>query len=116
MGDDNIQKSLFIKNGIMLTLFSLLIRSISMGFRIWLAGGLGEKGLGLYQLILSVYAFFALMATSGLNITCTRLTGEQLASDDFVIPENGSGQLGWYWSKWGPQGILIRFKFTGQDP
>ena len=79
MGDDNIQKSLFIKNGIMLTLFSLLIRSISMGFRIWLAGGLGEKGLGLYQLILSVYAFFALMATSGLNITCTRLTGEQLA-------------------------------------
>ena len=44
------------------------------------------------------------------------LTGEQLASDDFVIPENGSGQLGWYWSKWGPQGILIRFKFTGEDP
>ena len=50
------------------------------------------------------------------NALGSGLSGEQLASDDFIIPENGNGQLGWYWSKWGPPGVLIRFKFTGQDP
>lgn len=44
------------------------------------------------------------------------LTGDQLASDDFVVPVNDKKQLGWNWSKWGPQGLLLRFKFTGQDP
>ena len=44
------------------------------------------------------------------------LTGEQLASDDFVVPVNDKKQLGWNWSKWGPLGLLLRFKFTGEDP
>ncbi len=44
------------------------------------------------------------------------LTGEQLASDDFVVPVNDKKQLGWNWSKWGPQGLLLRFKFIGEDP
>ena len=30
------------------------------------------------------------------------LSGEQLASDDFVVPVNDKKQLGWNWSKWGP--------------
>lgn len=44
------------------------------------------------------------------------LTGDQLASDDFVVPVNDKKQLGWNWSKWGPQGLLLRFKFIGEDP
>lgn len=44
------------------------------------------------------------------------LSGEQLASDDFVVPVNDKKQLGWNWSKWGPIGVLLRFKFTGEDP
>ena len=44
------------------------------------------------------------------------LTGDQLASDDFVEPVNDKKQLGWNWSKWGPRGLLLRFKFTGEDP
>ncbi len=50
------------------------------------------------------------------NALSSGLSGEQLASDDFVIPENGSSQLGWKWSKWGPIGLFAGFKFTGQDP
>ncbi len=63
-----------------MTAFSLLIRSIGMAMRVWLAGGLGEQGLGIYQLILSVYALFALVAVSGLGIVSTRLISEQLAT------------------------------------
>lgn len=44
------------------------------------------------------------------------LSGEELASDEFVVPANDKKQLGWNWSKWGPQGIFSGFKFTGEDP
>lgn len=44
------------------------------------------------------------------------LSGEQLASDEFVVPVNDKKQLGWNWSKWGPVGIFAGFKFTGEDP
>ena len=44
------------------------------------------------------------------------LSGEQLASDDFVVPDNDKKQLGWNWSKWGPVGIFAGFTFKGLDP
>ncbi|MBP3778737.1 MAG: hypothetical protein J6I38_06180 [Prevotella sp.] len=44
------------------------------------------------------------------------LSGEELASDEFVVPANDKKQLGWNWSKWGPPGIFSGFKFTGEDP
>ena len=44
------------------------------------------------------------------------LSGEQLASDDFVVPDNDKKQLGWNWSKWGPIGIFAGFLFNDQDP
>ena len=50
------------------------------------------------------------------NALGSGLSGEELASDDFVVPANDKKQLGWYWSKWGPQGVLLGFEFTGEDP
>ncbi len=44
------------------------------------------------------------------------LSGEQLVSDDFVVPDNDKKQLGWDWSKWGPVGIFTGFCFKGLDP
>ena len=44
------------------------------------------------------------------------LSGEELASDDFVVPVNDNKQLGWNWSKWGPIGIFAGFRFNDQDP
>ena len=50
------------------------------------------------------------------NALATGLSGEDLANDDFVIPDNDKKQLGWNWSKWGPIGAFLGFKFTGSDP
>ena len=52
------------------------------------------------------------------NAKGAALSGEHLASDDFVIPEEGTGtnQLGWKWSKWGPIGLFLGFNLDGQDP
>ena len=50
------------------------------------------------------------------NALGSGLSGEDLANDDFVTPVNDKKQLGWNWSKWGPVGVFMGFKFTGQDP
>lgn len=68
-----INKTLFIKNGIILTATALIIRTISMSFRIYLSDKIGAEGIGLYQLVLTVYFFFATITTSGMNLTVTRL-------------------------------------------
>lgn len=55
------------------------------------------------------------------NAKASVLTGEYLADNDFVVPENGKQELGWPWGSgdnkiWGPKGIHLGFKFLGEDP
>ena len=52
------------------------------------------------------------------NANAAALSGEQLASEDFVLPQEGTGtnQLGFYYSSWGPKGLFMGFKLEGQDP
>lgn len=50
------------------------------------------------------------------NALGSGLSGEELASDEFVVPVNDKKQLGWNWSKWGPIGIFAGFSFNDQDP
>ena len=52
------------------------------------------------------------------NANSAGLSGEDLASDDFVVPQDGTeaNQLGWKYSKWGPIGLFAGFKFEGNDP
>lgn len=74
-----MRKKLFLKNGAIMAISALIMRSMSMMFRIYLTGKIGTEGIGIYQLILTVYAFFALICTSGLTITVTRLSGDWMA-------------------------------------
>lgn len=52
------------------------------------------------------------------NANAGALSGEHLASDDFVIPEEGTAddQLSFNYGKWGPIGVFLGFKFIGEDP
>ena len=52
------------------------------------------------------------------NANSAGLSGEDLASDEFVKPQDGTAanQLGWNYSKWGPHGLFAGFMFTGKDP
>ena len=74
-----MQKRLFLKNGAIMAGSALIIRSLGMMFRVYLADSIGSEGLGIYQLILTAYAFFAMICTSGLTITVTRLAGDYIA-------------------------------------
>ncbi len=74
----------FLKNAAILTATSLMLRVIGMFFRIYLAGKIGSEGMGLYQLIFSVYMLAATFATTGICTAVTRLIADAL--------ESGSGR------------------------
>lgn len=73
-----MKKTLFIKNAAILTVSSLILRFAGIIFRVWLAAKIGSEGIGLYQLVFSVYMFAATFATSGVCTATTRLVSREL--------------------------------------
>lgn len=71
-----MKKRLFLKNALILTGSSLLLSGLSMVFRIYQTGQIGAEGMGLMQLLLSVYYFATNLAVSGFNLAVTRLVTE----------------------------------------
>lgn len=73
-----MKKTIFIKNAAILTASSLVLRFAGIAFKVWLAAKIGAEGIGLYQLVFSVYMFAATFATSGICTAVTRLISEEL--------------------------------------
>ncbi len=73
-----MKRSLFLKNAAILTVTSLILRTVGMFFRIFLSGKIGAEGMGLYQLILSIYVLGSTFATSGISTAVTRLVADEL--------------------------------------
>ncbi len=74
-----MKKTLFIKNTVILTATSLLLRFAGIIFKIWLASLIGSEGIGLHQLVFSVYMLVSTFASSGICTAVTRLVSEELA-------------------------------------
>lgn len=72
-------KAKFLGNAAALTLTGFLLRGLGMLFRIYISGKIGEEGMGVYQLITSVYFLFITIAQSGLAVTVTRLCSKRFA-------------------------------------
>lgn len=73
-----MKKTIFIKNAAILTVSSLILRFVGIFFKVWLAAKITAEGIGLYQLVFSVYMFAATFATSGICTAVTRLVSEEL--------------------------------------
>ena len=69
--------SLFIKNTVIVVFTGLILRMVGMFFKVWLAEKIGSEGLGLYQLIFSVYTLAATFATAGISTAVPRLVSEE---------------------------------------
>lgn len=74
-----MKKTVFIKNALILTATSLILRFAGIIFKVWLAALIGSEGIGLYQLIFSVYVLVSTFATSGISTAVTRLVAEEIA-------------------------------------
>lgn len=64
-------------NTALLTASGLAMRFVGMIWQVWLAGRIGEAGIGLFQLVVSVSTLAATVAVSGIRYTTTRLVSEE---------------------------------------
>ena len=74
-----VKKTIFIKNAIILTAASLILRFAGIIFKVWLSALIGSEGIGLYQLVFSFYVLASTFATSGIRTAVTRLIAEELS-------------------------------------
>lgn len=77
-------KLLFIKNAAVLTAASLILKTAGMVLRVWLSSHLLSEGLGLYQLIVSVYLLASKPLTAGLETAVTKIGSEGIRRADKV--------------------------------
>ena len=74
-----MNKKSLILNAFILTGASLLLRAAGMFFRIYLSNRIGAEGMGLYQLITSVYFLAIHLSSGGIGIAVTRMVAERPA-------------------------------------
>ena len=77
MGRVVLKQFVFFKNTLILTLTSLFLRTVGMFFRVYISNKIGSEGMGLYQLIFSIYILASTFATSGMSVAVTRLVSEE---------------------------------------
>lgn len=69
----------FALNAVILTATSLIMSSVSMSFTVYITGKIGTAGVGLYQLIMTVYRLAVTLATGGIGLAANRLVSEENA-------------------------------------
>lgn len=74
-----MKKFTFLKNAAILTVTALILRTLGIFFRIYMSNIIGAEGMGLYQLIFSVYVLAAAFAAGGISTAVTRLCADELA-------------------------------------
>lgn len=68
----------FVKNAATMTATALILRAIGIFFRIYLSAQIGAEGMGLYQLIFSIYVLVSTFASSGICTAVARLITDEL--------------------------------------
>ncbi len=71
----------FAINALILTVTSFIMSSASMSFTVYITGKVGASGIGLYQLIMTVYRLSVTFATGGIGLASTRLVSEEMAKN-----------------------------------
>ena len=77
MIDINKTASLIIKSAAVMTALSLVNKLLGVFLRLYISSRIGSEGMGLYQLILSVYTMFSTFATAGFTVSVSRLVAEK---------------------------------------
>jgi stage V sporulation protein B len=68
-----------------MSLATVLMRAIAVGFNVYLSKKIGAEALGLFSLVSSVYGFAITFSTSGIYLAVTRLVSEEIGKNN---PQN----------------------------
>ena len=81
---------IFIFNTFILLLSSVILQIITMFFNIYISNTIGEEGIGVFTLVMSVYAFGITLASAGINIASMRIVAEELACKNEIGAKNAA--------------------------
>ena len=73
-----MKKNSIFYGALLLTLGSIALRCVQMLFQIYISGVMGAEGLGRMQLVSTIGAFAAILASGGVRIAATCLTAEEV--------------------------------------
>ena len=59
------------------------MKSIGMAFNLYVSNKIGSEAVGIFSLVMSVYMFAVILATSGLNLACTCIASEQFSKGNY---------------------------------
>lgn len=109
-----IQARQFIKNALLCVAASLAMRTVAVTFNTSISLKMGEEGMGLYMLVMSVYGFAVTFATSGVHLAVSRRVSEaQAKGDESLAIAYVRHALG-YASLFGICATLVLFFFAPQ--
>ncbi len=78
-GRVSMQHKDFMKNAAVMTVTAMILRTIGIFFRIYLSNRIGAEGMGLYQLVFSIYVLASTFASSGICTAVARLVTDACA-------------------------------------
>lgn len=70
---------IFIKNAVILTVTSFILRGLGLFAKVHLSNKIGAEGIGLYQLIFSVYVLTSTFVTAGVSTGVIRIVSDEIA-------------------------------------
>ncbi|MBQ7595805.1 MAG: polysaccharide biosynthesis C-terminal domain-containing protein [Clostridia bacterium] len=74
----NNAKKLF-NNTLLLTATAFIMRTVEVSYSVYLTNKIGVEGIGLFQLIMSVYAMTVVFSIAGIKLASMRLTADSFA-------------------------------------
>lgn len=69
-------KNKMLRNTLIMTATNLLMRSVAVSFNAYLTSKIGSAGIGLFQLIITVYTMAVTFSCAGIKLASTRITVE----------------------------------------
>lgn len=82
-------KNPLVKGTLILTGAGIITRMIGFGYRIFLAGTLGETGLGVYQMIFPVYSLCFTLYAAGIQTAVSQMISHEPSSSHPAIVRSG---------------------------
>lgn len=79
-----MKRVLFI-NALIIIITSLLFNTVGISFRVFMSNKIGTEGMGLLQLIMSIYMIATLFVVTGINVSVTRLVAEEGGRYSFAV-------------------------------
>ena len=79
----SINRKRILTGALILTLAGVITRILGFVYRIYMSNLMGAEGMGLYQLIMPVYALAWSISCAGFNTTVSKLTAQEQAKGEY---------------------------------